>query len=231
MADHDLLPAPRGDEAALFREYNDELMQVISRNVRTSTPDIVEDACAFAWAQFMEHRPDRERNWRGWLFRTAQRQAWILERQAGAELARHGFAQRAAAAGGEAMSVDEQEEIRDDVREALGIIAQLSPRLQRVALSRALGLRHNDIAELTGDSPTRVNQLILRANDAIHDILAARRHATHQPAPRAQRLWELERDPPRWLVEKIRAARTPLAQDRRPRSPPARMAQSRPRTR
>jgi hypothetical protein len=30
----------------------------------------------------MEHQPDRERNCRGWLFRVAQRQAWMLDREA-----------------------------------------------------------------------------------------------------------------------------------------------------
>jgi DNA-directed RNA polymerase specialized sigma24 family protein len=46
-----------------------------------TTPEVIEDACGVAWAQFMAHQPDRTRNWKGWLFRTAQHEAWRLDRQ------------------------------------------------------------------------------------------------------------------------------------------------------
>ena len=71
----------RGDEAELFRAYNERLPTQISGSVRTTTTHVVEDSCAFAWAKFLENQPDRNDNWQGWLFRTAQRQAWLLERR------------------------------------------------------------------------------------------------------------------------------------------------------
>src|SRR3954452_21783792 len=83
MADHDSRPPARGDEAELFRAYNHELLRSVAGSVHVSTPQVIEDACAFAWAKFLECQPDRDRNWKGWLFRTAQRQAWHLARQAG----------------------------------------------------------------------------------------------------------------------------------------------------
>lgn len=70
MAHSSAPPPPRGDEAQLFREFNDDLMRLLAGNVRSSSPQTVEDACAFAWTKFMEHQPDRDQNWRGWLFRT-----------------------------------------------------------------------------------------------------------------------------------------------------------------
>jgi hypothetical protein len=38
-----------------------ELVQSVARSVRVSSPQVVEDACAFAWAKFMENQPDRDR--------------------------------------------------------------------------------------------------------------------------------------------------------------------------
>ena len=68
---------------------------------------------------------------------------------------------------------------------------------------RALGLRHREIGEITGDSPLRVAQLISRANVEIHEVLAERSQAVEPMSPRAERLWELEHDEPRWLTERI----------------------------
>jgi hypothetical protein len=68
---------------------------------------------------------------------------------------------------------------------------------------RALGLRHAEISEITGDTPTRVAQLIAQANMRIYDHLEERSLETRELSPRAKRLWELERDQPRWLASRI----------------------------
>src|SRR4051812_44491223 len=80
MADSDQFPPARGDEAELFRQYNAALMRTVAGAVFTTTPDTVEDACAFAWTEFLRVQPSRENNWRGWIFRVAQREAWRIER-------------------------------------------------------------------------------------------------------------------------------------------------------
>ena len=54
-----------GDEAELFLGFHRQLVRTIQHRVNTS-PEIVDDACAFAWIRFMYLQPDRERNWR-WL--------------------------------------------------------------------------------------------------------------------------------------------------------------------
>jgi hypothetical protein len=80
MADRRRQAPQRGDEAQLFRAYNDQLVRKVAAAVRASH-DVVEDACAFAWAQFLVHQPDRDQEWQGSLFRTAQREAWALLRK------------------------------------------------------------------------------------------------------------------------------------------------------
>jgi hypothetical protein len=93
--------------------------------------------------------------------------------------------------------------LNERVSEALSIVRQLPPRLQRIAMLRALGLRYREIGELTGDTPTRVNQLVSQANAEIYEIIAERDHHERESAPRAERLWLLEHEQPAWLVDEI----------------------------
>jgi hypothetical protein len=93
--------------------------------------------------------------------------------------------------------------IRAGVDGALSIVHQLPPRLQRMAMLRALGLTYADISQVTGDSPTRVAQLVARANLEIHEIRRERAHHERESSPRAERLWELEHRQLDWLVGKL----------------------------
>jgi hypothetical protein len=70
-------------------------------------------------------------------------------------------------------------------------------------LLRAFGYSSAQIVEMTGDSPTRVHHLTVRADEAIDELVLQRRSERGEMAPRAARLWELEHDPPDWLVAKI----------------------------
>ena len=196
-------PAPpaRGDEAELFRAYNHELIRSVAGSVRVSSPQVIEDACASAWARFLERQPDRDRNWKGWLFLVAQRESWRLDREASQEMpTRTGEYEPGAWL---AADPRDQYAIRDDVEDAFSILERLSPRLRRIAMLRALGLMHREISEITGDSQVRVAQLIARANFEIYEVLAERAHETEHVSPRAARLWELERDQPTWLTDRI----------------------------
>ena len=203
MADADLLPRTRGDEGELFREFNPTLMRLLASRLYGVSPETVEDACSFAWAQFLQHQPDRDRGWRGWLLRTAQRQAWLIEHETRSQIPDALIETCADDGRSVPLSLQEQQEIRDDVAEALSIISDLPVRLQRIALLRALGVRHSEIGQLTGDSPTRVAALVEKANTRIYEILAERGHVAATDSPRALRLKELEGNPPQWLVEKI----------------------------
>lgn len=82
MAENRRWPEPRGDESELFRSFNRELSRRVQAVVGAE-PEIVEDACAFAWAQFLRYQPDRDRSWKAWLTVTARREAWALRARAG----------------------------------------------------------------------------------------------------------------------------------------------------
>jgi DNA-directed RNA polymerase specialized sigma24 family protein len=201
MANSDQAPPAHGDEAELFRLFNPRLMRYVSGVVKITASDTLEEACAHAWAQFMQHQPDRGDNWRAWLSVVAERHAWAIERKLqreipnGSELALSTWAKNTAA--------ENPIELFDDLNDALSVVAPLSPRLRQVALLRAFGLGRDDIAEITGDSGTRVDHLLRRANLLIGETLMERAHAERPSSPRAERLWQLERHPPGWLVERI----------------------------
>jgi DNA-directed RNA polymerase specialized sigma24 family protein len=203
MPDSDAFPPAHGDEADLFRELNDELMCSTSTAPSSIRRHRTEDACAHAWMQFLRHRPSRESNWRGWLFRVARREAWRIERKGRDHAGQNLHPLDEIEGAKDSIGAIDEIEIRNDVREALTIISNLRPRLQRVALLRALGHSHAQVGELTGDSPTRVHQLVAMANCEVDEIRAERAHSRRDFPPRAERLWELENDPPDWLVRKI----------------------------
>jgi hypothetical protein len=57
-----------------YADYHADLFRTVAQNAHASLEQ-VEDACAFARDEFLRHQPGRDRNWRGWLFRVAQREA------------------------------------------------------------------------------------------------------------------------------------------------------------
>ena len=121
----------QGDEAELFERYNDQLMRRLARVVRTS-PDVIEDACSIAWAQFLRHQPDRDREWRAWLFRTAQREAWLLDRK---RRETRTFEADSDDRSWIAEPADRRDAFteRDELEAAVDVLAQLPPGLRRIA--------------------------------------------------------------------------------------------------
>jgi RNA polymerase sigma factor (sigma-70 family) len=213
MADQRTRAGARGDEADLFRAYNLDLMRLVANGLHGSTPEVVEDACSFAWAQFMRHQPDRGQNWRGWLYRTAQREAWALSRESREAKPLRTAEEERLTEFADVADPRDPHALNARVSEALSIVRQLPPRLQRIAMMRALGLRYREIGELTGDTVTRVAQLVAQANAQIYDIIAERAHHERESAPRAERLWQLEHEQPAWLVEQL--GRVPRSYNRR----------------
>src|SRR5215218_6027216 len=92
---------------------------------------------------------------------------------------------------------------RDDLEAAVDVLQRLPPRLRRVAFLRATGHRYSEIQEITGDSRTRVSQLIRRANEQIREALQELEVDTRPPPPRAERLHQFESSPPEWLRQEI----------------------------
>jgi RNA polymerase sigma factor (sigma-70 family) len=197
----------QGDEADLFREFHPQLLRIVQSRVNTS-PTIADDACSFAWAQFLRHQPDRHGHWRGWLITTAVREAWALHRaEAGhVSLARTNDA-------GEVESfwdLPDQADPRDQVairmrlREALQALARVPERRRAMKVLQVMGFKYKEIAEMRGLSYTRVNRLLDEANRYLReDQRRVEMASSISPSPRAARLDELERDAPRWLTAAI----------------------------
>ena len=191
----------QGDEAELFASYNDELMRRVRMAVRTSDA-IVEDACSIAWAQFIRHQPSRHHPWRAWLFTTARREAWALDRQDRETRPLDATPQDGWIAV-EPADPHNAFDTHDGLDAAVHVLEQLPPRLQRIAFLRATGHRYSEISEITGDSRIRITQLVRRANDHIREALQELEDPVASLPPRAIRLRELEDAPPNWLVREI----------------------------
>jgi DNA-directed RNA polymerase specialized sigma24 family protein len=137
--------------------------------VRTS-PVNVEDACAFAWLQFVRHRPGHDRAFR-WLGTTAIREAIQLDRQSGrlVELDR---------AGGPPVA-----DPRQDLDRGLEVLAaveeideaRLRPRERRLIGLRVAGYTRHQMAAITGDSYRTVDRQLVRAQAQLRT--ARRAHA------------------------------------------------------
>ena len=68
----------QGDEPELYLDFNHRLVKGLQKRVCGAEPQDVEDAAGFAWMQFFRYLPDRDGEWEGWLYRTAQRELWRL---------------------------------------------------------------------------------------------------------------------------------------------------------
>jgi RNA polymerase sigma factor (sigma-70 family) len=204
----------RGDEAQLFELYHAQLLRRV-RHAVTASPDVIEDACAYAWAEFLRSQPERERGWRTWLFVTAQREAWRLNRERSQSLAIDDSATDAAARFVVAEPPDPRDQYEQKVElwAAMDLLAELPPRLRQIAFLRADGVRYSVIMEITGVSQSHLSHLVTRANDRIRRALEEVRHAEQGLPPRAQRLRELETAPPEWLLSAV--GRPPWGRDRR----------------
>jgi RNA polymerase sigma factor (sigma-70 family) len=192
----------RGDEAQLFAAYNDVLVRQLRRQVRT-TPQIIEDACSIAWSRFLRDQPSREQNWRGWLFRTAQREAWRLDRERARNTSIHLDAAQATRRERQLADPSDEHRRRDDFEAVVQAFETLPPRLRQIAFLRALGADYSELQALLGVSHTRIAHLIRRANDRMRDAVARQEFLPEPLPPRAQRLHDLETAPPLWLTSAI----------------------------
>jgi DNA-directed RNA polymerase specialized sigma24 family protein len=191
----------RGDEAELFRDFNGQFVRLVQS--RTNAPrEIVDDACGFAWQQFMRHQPDRDRNWRGWLITTAEREAWRLREIEAGHLS------LSVGDGGESATWDVPDRrddvpIRTQLREALSALAQVPARRREIKALQITGFSYEEICEMRGLTYTRVNRMIAEANAVLREEQGREAAMRIRVSPRAARLSELEDKPPVWLRSAI----------------------------
>lgn len=157
------MPAPSVQSATAsladrqaFDEHARRLQTVVTRSVRTS-PANIEDACGFAWLQFVRHRPTRAVAF-AWLCTTVVREAIKLDRQ-----------MRRTVGLDHAIEVPADPVVGPDGRLELIVGAQriqtarLTPRQARVLGLRAAGYSRQEIAELIGDSSRTLDRQLGRA--------------------------------------------------------------------
>jgi RNA polymerase sigma factor (sigma-70 family) len=188
----------RGDELDLYGEFHFELVRKVERRVNTSREN-VDDACAFAWMQFFKHQPDRDGEWKGWLYRVATRRAFALDRLDRRDVdlvddLGHDI---------ELEDPRDRHGERDEFIAAVQELQRLPLRLQRLVLLRSQVETQQELADRVGLSHGRVSVLLAKVARLV-DARSAR-SAQPEPAlpPRAARLRELETDPPEWLVKAI----------------------------
>ena len=202
-ADRDESPIRcRGDEPELYLAYNHVLNGLIRRDVGAA-PEDVEDACQFAWIQFFRYPPDRDRNWRSWLYRTAQREA---SRLTAIRVRRSESTPTPAAAvppksppthaTGSTSGSSSYPRCRK--------LSSLSIRMQQTVIVRSQVRKQIEVAKILGVTTARVSYLLRRASETL-DEMATRRAERERPVAsrRAARLRELEDNPPKWLMEAI----------------------------
>ena len=140
----------RGDEPDLYLAYNHVLNGLIRRDVGAA-PEDIEDACQFAWIQFFRYQPDRDRNWRAWLYRTAQREAWRLTAVRRSEVR----IEPDPAARGRG-TTEEPADPRDRLDERVEFLAamqelsRLSIRMQQTVIVRSQVRKQIEVAEILG---------------------------------------------------------------------------------
>jgi len=159
------IAARDGDEAAmrsLYRELHPEIARFVGRRIR-STAD-AEDLVSRVFFTLVERLDDfdpKRGNLRGWLFRIARNAIIDHVRKQRPTVAYDAL--------GELLPSDADDPLRELLeRERLGhllILLEAQPQDTRelLALRYADGLRHREIAEITGISESAVKQRVSRA--------------------------------------------------------------------
>lgn len=153
----DSRPQLRGDEERLFGELHPALLSRTARRV-TAPYAVIEEACSFAWLQFVLCQPERHHAF-AWLTVVARHEAWRLARR---ETASTDISSGSRPwTGGElAEQVEDPRtlEVEMDFKEALDLLAGLKQQQRTVLALRVAGFSYEEIAELTGRTYTWVNR-------------------------------------------------------------------------
>src|SRR5438874_1861203 len=147
----------RGDEERLFITHANRLRRIVAASVNTSDAN-VEDACSFAWLQFVAKHPRRDTLF-AWLATVAIREAVRLDRRDRGTDALDDDSEPLAAARG----ADADAEARIVFCEILEELAGIHPRRRGMLLLHAAGFTCAEIAAEHGIAPSRARELIYQA--------------------------------------------------------------------
>jgi RNA polymerase sigma factor (sigma-70 family) len=157
---------PRGDEEALYRAHHTRLLRLIARDV-PARPQVIEDACAYAWAELLGRQPERT-SIVGWLRVVARREAIRLAQCDRATVLMSAinpdalpFPARStncpAGSAGE----------RCEALEALSLLAGLPDRRRTFLAAKVAGYSYEEIAAELEVSWRTVNRQLVRARTAV----------------------------------------------------------------
>jgi RNA polymerase sigma factor (sigma-70 family) len=148
----------RGDEAALFERYSEQLVRAIQGRLRISR-QVAEDACAIAWVQLLRTQPQRDAIF-AWLRVVATREAIRLCRAERRDVVLDEDGSDASLCCGDRRA---DAQLTAEVREALEDVASLSAQKARIFSLHVAGFSYDEISEMTGYSWTTVNRHMTRA--------------------------------------------------------------------
>jgi RNA polymerase sigma factor (sigma-70 family) len=152
------------DVARLYRALGRQLERIVGKGV--PAPDVVDDACQFAWTQLVSRR-DRVSDESAliWLTTTAIREAFRLIHRAERELSRDAMLEALgdAALPGISIGADEWFETRG----RLLALAALPARQQRLLWLRAMGFSYAEMAAHEGCTRRTVERQLVRAKGTV----------------------------------------------------------------
>jgi RNA polymerase sigma factor (sigma-70 family) len=188
----------QGDEHELFERYEARLRRETKLAIFT-TPEIVDDACAFAWMKLVENQPRRETVF-PWLRTVARNKALELDRLARGEASRQVGLHFRNGAEVPIPARRGRPEVTQGMMELRERVQQLPPRQREMVFLQAAGWRYSELAEHFGVSSARVNFLVTQAKIRMREMDLRELEPT---CARGRRLREIESEPPQYIVAAI----------------------------
>jgi RNA polymerase sigma factor (sigma-70 family) len=159
-------PTPRGDEEALYRAHHTRLLRLIARDV-SARPQVIEDACGFAWAELLAHQPDRA-SIVGWLRIVARREAIRLAQHDRVTVPMSALDPGRLPSRSRPMCCPPADATDHcHALEALALVAGLPERKRAFLTLKVAGYSYDEIAAKLGVSWLTVNRQLVRARAAV----------------------------------------------------------------
>ncbi len=152
------------DVAHLYRALGRQLERIVGKGV--PAPDVVDDACQFAWTQLVSRR-DRVSHESAliWLTTTAIREAFRLIHRAERELSRDALLEALGEAALPGIGIGGDDWL--ETRGRLLALAALPARQQRLLWLRAMGFSYAEMAVHEGCSVRTVERQLVRAKGTV----------------------------------------------------------------
>ena len=168
MTDHHPKPRMlRGDEAQIYASHHASLEAAVRWAAQTSD-QVVQDACAHAWLQFLRRQPDRD-HVGPWLRTVAIRHGWQL-----AERDRRELPLERLAVPDDRIADPAHLDTKLEARGALRAVADLPPAQRQCLALSIRGLSRTEVATSTGRTVRNVDKQLGRARRRVRLVYGQR---------------------------------------------------------